>query len=92
MYLISSLSSSLTVQYRLYVLCQYHLSRSLRPFFYGLISPLIISSGLFLSWEHSVCTCRPAPIMLKNLPIMLCCTAPKKYLLCSIIIPIMLEL
>ena len=29
---------------------------------------------------------RSALIMLKNLPIMLCCTAPEKYLLCSTII------
>ena len=35
---------------------------------------------------------RPEPIMLQNLPIMLCCTAPKMYLLCSINVPIMLKL
>ena len=31
-------------------------------------------------------------IVLKNLPIMLCCTAPKIYLLCSTNTPIMLKL
>ena len=31
-------------------------------------------------------------IMLKNLPIMLCCTAPKMHLLCSTNVPIMLRL
>ena len=35
---------------------------------------------------------RPEPIMLQNLPIMLCCTAPKMYLLCSLNVPIMLKL
>ena len=30
-------------------------------------------------------------IMLENLPIMLCCTAPKMYLLCSTNAPIMLD-
>ena len=30
--------------------------------------------------------------MLQNLPIMLCCTAPKMYALCSINVPIMLKL
>ena len=36
-------------------------------------------------------TGRGRRIMLENLPIMLCCTAPKMYLLCSTNAPIMLD-
>ena len=32
---------------------------------------------------------RGEPIMLKNVPIMLCCSARKRYLLCSTFVPIM---
>ena len=35
---------------------------------------------------------RGEQIMLKKLPIMLCCTAPKRHLLCSTNVPIMLRL
>ena len=50
-------------------------------------------------WEHQALGLAfPAPvnrgeqIMLKNLPIMLCYTAPKMHLLCSTNVPIMLRL
>ena len=49
-------------------------------------SRTFVSRSVFIHWD----TDRGERIKLKNLPIMLCCTAPKFYLLCSNIAPTML--
>ena len=46
---------------------------------------------LVVVWLVGVLSGRGAPIMLKNLPIMLCHSARKRYLLCSTFVPIMLN-
>ena len=53
---------------------------------WNLIFPIYIRDVTFgVPWT------RGEPIMLKNLPIMLCHSARKRYLLCSTFVPIMLN-